>query len=100
MEWPFTSRNERSVFFFVLVLITYFVLFDDIEFDRIQSDDLQIGPALLARNRIALVSICIDMDVSVALRACSGWHFPNTSNVKLTAVVHPVSSWGEPPPCL
>jgi len=64
---------------FVFVIIQL-VIFDDVEFYRIESDDFKFRSALLARYRVALIGVRIDMHIGIAFGACSGWHFVSTSS--------------------
>ena len=59
----------------ILVFVLVVIFFNDIQFDRVESDELQIGSAFLARKDIALICVRIDVDIRVAFGACSGWHF-------------------------
>jgi len=68
----FAGLLSEFVFVFVLVVI----FFNNIEFDGIEADDLQIGSALFTRENIALVRVGIDMDIGIALGTCSGRHLP------------------------
>jgi hypothetical protein len=61
----------KIVFFVVVVQIGFF---DDVQLDRIESDDFQFSPALFARDYIAFVRVRINVDIRFAFRACSGRH--------------------------
>jgi hypothetical protein len=70
--------SPLSEFVFIIVFVEV-ILFDNIQFDRIESDDFQLSSAILARDDVAFVRVRIDVDVRIAFRACSGRHFISPS---------------------
>ena len=63
--------------FSVLVFVFVFVealFFNNIQFDRIESDHLQIGSTFFTRHYFALVRVQINMNISITFRASSGRH--------------------------
>jgi hypothetical protein len=62
----------------VLVLIFIFVVIfflNDIQFDWIESDNLQMHAAFFTINCLAFVRVGIDMNISFTFRAGSSRHF-------------------------
>lgn len=65
------------VFVFVVgvaVVILVEVFFGDVEFDGIESDDLQLGSALVAGDRVAFVGVEVNVDFGFAVRTGSYRH--------------------------
>ena len=62
-----------SVFVFVLVFVVT-LFFNDIQFDGIESNNLQFRSTFLTANYFALVRVQINVDISIAFRASSGRH--------------------------
>ena len=48
---------------------------DNIQFHWVEAYDFQISSAFFARYYVALVRVCIDMNVGIAFRTGSGRHF-------------------------
>ena len=70
-------RNSRTPEFSILVLVFVFVvrfLFDDVQFDRIESNYLQFRSTLFTSNDFALVRVQINVNISITFRASSGRH--------------------------
>jgi hypothetical protein len=63
-----------EIIFFVIV-VSQIVFFDDVQLDGVESDDLELSPALFARDDIVLFRVRINVDIRFAFRACSGRHF-------------------------
>jgi hypothetical protein len=61
--------------FVLFLVIIEIVLFDDVQFDGVESDDLQIGSALFARDHIALIRVRVNVDICIAFGTCSGRHY-------------------------
>ncbi len=62
----------------VLVFVLVFVetlFFDNIQFDRIESNYFKLGSTLFTTNYFALVRVQINVNISITLRASSGRHF-------------------------
>jgi hypothetical protein len=76
MSLPTASAYGLLTSVLVLVIIIVGILFlDDIQFDRIESDNFQGHVAFFAFNRLAFVRIDIDVNVSFTFRAGSSRHF-------------------------
>src|SRR5947209_5971471 len=68
---PFTSSE------FVLVVEVVFVVqvfLGDVQLDGVESDDLQLRPALVARDGVAFVGVKVNVDFGFAVRARSYRH--------------------------
>ncbi len=78
-------------FLFVLILV---IIFDDIQFNGIESDDLEFGRTLAAHDGVPLIGVRVNVDFSFTLRACSDWHFVFTSSAINNVEAHPFS-WGD-----
>ena len=59
----------------LVVIIIEIVFLDDIQFDRIESDNFQSHIALFTLNRLAFVRVNINMNISFTFRAGSSGHF-------------------------
>ncbi len=60
---------------FVFIILVEVFFFDDVQFDGIESNYFQLSSTLFARNCVALVRVRINMDIGIAIGACSGRHF-------------------------
>jgi hypothetical protein len=72
-----------SEFIFVIIVVVIFL--DNIQFHGVKAYDFQAGSAFFARYSIALVGVCIDMNVSIAFGTGSGRHFLYLQLLNLTA---------------
>jgi hypothetical protein len=67
-----------SVLVFVFVVVAQIVFVEvflgDVEFDGVESDDLQLGCALVAGDRIAFVGVEVNVDFGFAVRTRSYRH--------------------------
>jgi hypothetical protein len=63
-----------SVLVLVIIIVEIFFL-DDVQFDRIESDNFEGDVAFLAFNRLAFVRIDIDVNIGFTFRAGSSRHF-------------------------
>ena len=61
------------VFVFVLVFVVT-LFFYDVQFDGIESNNLQFRSTFFTANYFALVRVQINVDISIAFRASSGRH--------------------------
>jgi len=61
------------VFVLVLVFVVTF-FFNDVQFDGIETNNLQFRSTFLTANYFALVRVQINVDISIAFRASSGRH--------------------------
>jgi hypothetical protein len=61
--------------FIVIVVIVELLFLDEIEFDGIQANNLQLDTTLFAINHFALVHVSLHVNVGVAFWARSGRHF-------------------------
>jgi hypothetical protein len=59
---------------FVLIFIFVVTFFDDVQFNWIEADYLQLNSALFAFHDFTFVRIGIDMDIGLAFWARSGRH--------------------------
>jgi hypothetical protein len=59
----------------VIVVIVELLFLDDIEFDGIQANNLQLDSTLFAINHFALVHVNLHVNVGIAFWARSGRHF-------------------------
>jgi len=64
----------------VFLVVVQFFVFDDVEFDRVESDDFEFRPALFTRDPVTLIGVRIDVYIGIAFGACSSWHFLSTSS--------------------
>jgi len=62
-----------SVLVFILVFVVT-LFFDNIQFDRIESNYFKLGSTFFAANYFALVRVQINVNISITLRASSGRH--------------------------
>ena len=62
-----------SIFVFVLVFV-YTFFFYNVQFDGIESNNLQFSSTFLTRHDFALVRVQINVDISITFRASSGRH--------------------------
>jgi len=62
-----------SEFVFVIIVVAVF-FFHDIQFDGIQTNDLQLNSTLFTVNNLALVHVSIDVHIGFAFRASSSRH--------------------------
>ncbi len=62
-----------SIFVFVLVFV-YTFFFYNVQFDGIESNNLQFRSTFFTRHYFALVRVQINVDISIAFRASSGRH--------------------------
>lgn len=65
---------QASVIFVFFVVVRIFL--DDVEFDRIETDDFQIASAFATRHDIALIGVRLDMHFGITLWTRSSRHFP------------------------
>jgi hypothetical protein len=66
-----------SVFVFVFVVpevVLVGIFLGNVEFDRVEPDDLKLGCALFAGDRIALVGVEVNVDFGFAVRTRSYRH--------------------------
>ena len=63
-----------SVFIVVVIIVDGF-FFDDVQLNRIKTNDFQLNSTFFTINHVALVRIGIYVDVGVAVRTRSGRHF-------------------------
>jgi hypothetical protein len=75
-----TCHSSLLLKFVFFVVVIQFVVFNDVEFDRVEADDFEFRTALFARDRIALIGVRINVHIRIAFGACSGWHFVSTSS--------------------
>jgi hypothetical protein len=87
-----TIYGFLEVFF---VVVIQFFIFDNVEFDRVKSDDFEFRPTLFTRDAIALIGVCINVHIGIAFGACSSWQFLSTSSAfgSSRRSAHPV--WGD-----
>lgn len=73
----FTAHRIKSLCleFILIVIIIQRFFFDDVQFDWIQADDLELNSTLFTIHGLAFVHIEIDMNVGIAFRTRSGRHF-------------------------
>ena len=67
------SYTSDSVLVFVLVFVETF-LFDNVQFDGIESNYFEFCPTLFTRHNFALVRVQINVNISITFRASSGRH--------------------------
>ncbi len=77
MNWKMISRWRHSPapsIFIVIVVIVELLFFDDIEFNGIQANNLQLDTTLFAINHFAFVHVGLHVNIGVAFWARSGRH--------------------------
>jgi len=71
---PFRIYRDRSILIVIVVIVERLFL-DDIEFDGIQANNLQLDTTLFAINYFALVHVSLHVNIGIAFWARSGRHF-------------------------
>ena len=69
-----SGNRQPSVLIFVFVFVVT-LFFDNIEFDRIESNYFKLSSTLFTSHNFALVRVQINVNISITLRASSGRHF-------------------------
>jgi hypothetical protein len=64
-----------SEFIVIVVVIVQIFFLNDIQFDRIEADDLKFHSTFFAIHHLAFVHVEIHVNVGIAFWACSGRHF-------------------------
>jgi hypothetical protein len=59
----------------VIVVIVKRFFLDDVQFNRIQTDDFELNSTLFTIHRLALVHVEIHVNVGITFRTGSGRHF-------------------------
>ena len=65
--------QNRSILILVLVFVIIF-LFDDVQFDGIKANDLQLNSTLFTFDDLAFVDVGIDVHIGFAFWATSSRH--------------------------
>jgi hypothetical protein len=75
----YSSLITHHLEFILVIVIVVIFFFDDVQFNWIQSDDLELDSTLFAIHGFAFVHISIDMNFGFTFRACSGRHLITSS---------------------
>jgi hypothetical protein len=62
------SLDQVSISFFVLIVIIFFLVRREIQFNRIEADDLKSGLTLFTVNDLSLIHVFIDVDFRFTFR--------------------------------
>ncbi|MDT5157129.1 MAG: hypothetical protein QOH51_1486 [Acidobacteriota bacterium] len=75
LDFRLQTPDLSSVVVVVFVFVAFFEVFlGDVEFYGIESDDLKLRRAFVARDRIAFVGVEVNVDFGFAVRARSYRH--------------------------
>ena len=75
MSLPAPGLKAHRLEVILVVVIVERLFLDNVQFNRIQTDDFKLNSTLFTIHRLAFVDVKINVDVGITFRTRSGRHF-------------------------